>query len=399
MAYSLTPDLDVRLKTVPMQAGQVQQVQFEGRLLFEGRERASIRKITLRVSGPQSFHVILPQTDGEFDVSGMPDVVGTVIGSVRFDRLSEPLPFVYKGSSTGGAVVINLVWTPDTDTVAGGDYTASLLVERKDSASPLSSRSVRFTLASPTPTPTFTPTATPTQTNTPTATPTETPTATPTRTPTRTATATRTATPTPVPTATHTKTATPTVTATATPTVTNTIVPTQTNTVTPAPTVTATSTLPPSLTPMPTSEFHTATPIPSASPTSTATLTPTLTPAPSPSEMVTPAGMTAPLTPRDGMSRAELPAFLLRPDVPLAVRILPADPSKPMILIVDSYAAPTATAESVLSASSGAEVVEASDTSAASPLLIATIVALCAVLGLAPIAYFAARRRRDTTAK
>ena len=85
--------------------------------------------------------------------------------------------------------------------------------------------------------------------------------------------------------------------------------------------------------------------------------------------------------------------------MPLAVRILPADPSKPMILIVDSYAVPTATAESVFTASSGAEVVEASDTSAASPLLIAAIVALCAVLGLAPIAYFAARRRRDTTAK
>ena len=406
MAYSLTPALDVRLKTVPVPSGQIQQVQFEGRLIFESRERATIRKITLQVRGPQGFDVSLPLTDGEFDVSGTHGVVGTVIGSVKFDRLSAPLPFVYKGSTTGGAVVIDLVWTPDADTVAGGDYTASLRAEVKDSTSPLSSRSVRFTLASPTPTPTFTPTATatPTQTNTPTATPTatptETPTTTPTRTPTRTATATSTATPTPVPTATHTKTATPT--ETTTPTATNTVsaTPTQTNTATPVPTFTATATLPPSLTPTPTPTFevYTATVVPSPSPTPTATLTPTLTPAPSPTETLIPDDMAVSFTSRDSISQVQLPPSIT-PGMPLVIRILPADPSKPMILIVDSHAAPTATAESVLTASLGAEMSESSVLHIAFPVRIAAILTLCPILALAPITYLAVRGRRDVAVK
>ena len=402
MVYSLTPALDVRLKTVPVPSGQIQQVQFEGRLIFESRERATIRKITLQVRGPQGFDVSLPLTDGEFDVSGAPGVVGTVTGSVKFDRLSAPLPFVYKGSAAGGAVVIDLVWMPDADTVAGGDYTASLRAEVKDSTSPLSSRSVRFTLASPTPTPTFTPTATatPTQTNTPTATPTETPTTTPTRTPTRTATATSTATPTPVPTATHTKTATPTETATTTPTATNTVsaTPTQTNTATPVPTATATATLPPSLTPTPTFEVYTATVVPSPSPTPTATLTPTLTPAPSPTETLIPDDIAVSFTSRDSISQVQLLPSIT-PGMPLAVRILPADPSKPMILIVDSHAAPTATAESVLTASLGAEMSESSVLHIAFPVRIAAILALCPVLALAPITYLAVRGRRDIAVK
>ncbi len=89
----------------------------------------------------------------------------------------------------------------------------------------------------------------------------------------------------------------------------------------------------------------------------------------------------------------------LMPDVPLAVRILPADPSKPMILIVDSYASPTATAESVLTASLGAEKSEASDIHIAFPVRIAALLALCAVSMLAPIAYLALRRRGDTAVK
>ena len=403
MAVSLTPDLDVRLRTAPMHTGQIQEVQFEGRLIFKDRKRATLRKITLDVSGPQSFDVSLPLTDGEFDVSGMPGVVGTVIGNVKFDGLSAPLPFVYKGSATGGTVVINLVWTPDADTSSDGDYIVRLLVETRDSTSPLSSRSVRFTLISPTPTPTFTPTATvtATHTNTPTATPTETPTMTPTRTATSTATATRTSTSTPVPTATNTKTATPTETATATPTATSTVAatPTQTNTATPVPTVTATTTLPHSLAPTPTSEVQTATAIPSPPPTSTSTLTPTLMPVPSPTETLTPAEYAAPFTPGDGMSRAEFPPTLMMTDVPLAVRIVPADPSKPMTLILDSYAVPTATAESVLTANSGVEMVEASGIHIAFPVRIAALVALNAVLCLAPIAYLTARRRRDSSAK
>ena len=98
------------------------------------------------------------------------------------------------------------------------------------------------------------------------------------------------------------------------------------------------------------------------------------------------------------MSQVQLPPPLV-PDVPLAVRILPADPSKPMILIVDSYAAPTATAESVLTASSVAEMSEASDIHIAFPVRIAAILVLCAVLVLAPIAYLVARRRRGTAVK
>ena len=404
MVYSLTPALDVRLKTVPVPSGQIQQVQFEGRLIFESRERATIRKITLQVRGPQGFDVSLPLTDGEFDVSGAPGVVGTVTGSVKFDRLSAPLPFVYKGSAAGGAVVIDLVWMPDADTVAGGDYTASLRAEVKDSTSPLSSRSVRFTLANPTPTPTFTPTATatPTQTNTPTATPTQTntPTATPTKTPTTTPTRTptRTATPTPVPTATHTKTATPT--ETTTPTATNTVsaTPTQTNTATPVPTATATATLPPSLTPTPTFEVYTATVVPSPSPTPTATLTPTLTPAPSPTGTLIPDDIAVSFTSKDSISQVQLLPSIT-PGMPLAVRILPADPSKPMILIVDSHAAPTATAESVLTASLGAEISESSVLHIAFPVRIAAILALCPVLALAPITYLAVRGRRDIAVK
>ena len=98
------------------------------------------------------------------------------------------------------------------------------------------------------------------------------------------------------------------------------------------------------------------------------------------------------------MSQVQLPPPLM-PDVPLAVRILPADPSKPMILIVDSYAAPTATAEPVLTASSVAEMSEASDIYISFPARIVALLALCAALVLAPIAYLAVRRRGDTAVK
>ena len=89
----------------------------------------------------------------------------------------------------------------------------------------------------------------------------------------------------------------------------------------------------------------------------------------------------------------------ITPGMPLAVRILPADPSKPMILIVDSHAAPTATAESVLTASLGAEMSESSVLHIAFPVRIAAILALCPVLALAPITYLAVRGRRDIAVK
>lgn len=394
IVQGVAPELDISLNAVQTASGQDQQVRFEGRLVFQGRERADIRDIAFRISGPQRFEVRLPLTDGEFDVSGVTGVVGTIVGSVTSDGVSEPLPFVYKSAASGGVVVIELLWTLDPETAADGNYSASLLVNLTDSAGPLTSRSMRFTLTAPTPTPTFTPTATatPTSTNTPTATPTESPTPTPTRTPTPTGTPapTRTSTPTPVPTATSTPAAT--ATGTSTPVPTATLGTTSTPTATPVPTNTATATLPPSTTPMRTPAVQTATTEPAPTLTPTRTPSPSASPTPSPTAALPPAGVLESQVLSDSGPQV-LQGPRMMPNVPLAVRVLPSDPSKPIILLVDSHIESTATAGPAVAASSGTEVVVPLGMPSPRALAVGGAAAVSATLGIAAVILLAARRR------
>ena len=396
MAHSLTPTLDVRLKTQPVSAGDVQSVRFEARLLFESRERASIRDVSLRVSGPQSFGLSLPVTDGDFDISGMPSAVGTIVGSVNSDRVEAPLPFVYKSAARGGAILIDVLWTPDQDMAADGDYSAQLAVASENASEPLRSGRVSFSIRTPEPTSTATstPTATPTETLTPTATPTKTPT--PTSTATRTRTPTPSRTPTRVPTATEpplpTETASPTLTSTPT------YSPTPTATLraadTPSPTVTVTVTAVPTHTGTATHVVHAATPEPAASPTPTSTLPPTMT------STATPESVREVHTPPISGSSQAVPhdpgAVSGQPAVPFAVRILPTDPSKPMMLMVDAnYVAPVRPTPAPRPSSNIAYV----EVRPASRVFLFSGIAIAgsaATLGLAATLLLAVRRRQES---
>ena len=391
MAHSLTPALDVRLKTQPVSAGEVQSVRFEARLLFESRERASIRDVSLRVSGPQSFGLSLPVTDGEFDISGMPSAVGTIVGSVRSDRVDSPFPFVYKSAARGGAILIDVLWTPDQDMAADGDYSAQLAVASENASEPLRSGRVSFSIKTPERTSTVTPT--------PTLPPTLTPTATPTKTPTPTSTATRTPTPSRTPTRVPTATVTPLPTGTASPTLTPTPTysPTPTATLratdTPGPTVTATATAVTTHTGAAARVVRAATPKPAASPTPTSTLRPTMT------LTVTPESVRDTHTPPISGSSQAVPqhpeAVSGQPAVPFAVRILPTDPSKPMMLIVDAnYVAPVRPTPAPLPNSNIAYV----EVRPASRVFLFSAIAIAgsaATLGLAATLLLAVRRRQE----
>ena len=391
MAHSLTPALDVRLKTQPVSAGEVQSVRFEARLLFESRERASIRDVSLRVSGPQSFGLSLPVTDGEFDISGMPSAVGTIVGSVRSDRVDSPFPFVYKSAARGGAILIDVLWTPDQDMAADGDYSAQLAVASENASEPLRSGRVSFSIKTPERTSTVTPT--------PTLPPTLTPTATPTKTPTPTSTATRTPTPSRTPTRVPTATVTPLPTGTASPTLTPTPTysPTPTATLratdTPGPTVTATATAVTTHTGAAARVVRAATPKPAASPTPTSTLRPTMT------LTVTPESVRDTHTPPISGSSQAVPqhpeAVSGQPAVPFAVRILPTDPSKPMMLIVDAnYVAPVRPTPAPLPSSNIAYV----EVRPASRVFLFSAIAIAgsaATLGLAATLLLAVRRRQE----
>ena len=389
-AHSLTPNLDVRLSTGLTPTDQDRQVEFQATLLFDTRERASLNEATLRVTGPQSFDVDLPLTVGEFDVSGMSGVVGTIVGSVRFDNIATPFPLVYKGAATGGTILVDVVWTPNSVKPANGNYTAQFSVEYRDSRGPTTSERVHFTINYPTPTPTFTPTHTTTATPTYTPTPTPTPTRTKTPTPTRTATATRT------PNAT--KSATPTLTASPTP------APTATLTLTPTITMTATSTqspLPtPTFSPEPTATLtpaaHTPTALPTASPEPTATSPPTSTPTPSPISGTAPVALA---TRTLSLAIALAPESNNRPfAVPVAVRIFPVDPSKPMILSVDANAVSPATVSSAAEPDFNHQTAESRADTTKFPSASIVIFSLSAILGLTAIMFIVIARRKKQIA-
>ena len=394
-AHSLVSDSDIRLRTEYEYYEHDPTVKFLARLAFANRERATIESVTLQVSGTQSFSAVLPLYAGDFDVSGQLGA-GILTGRTRLDGISAPFPRVYKGAPSGGAIEIDALWMPDIERAAGGDYTAQLIVRIEDAAEPMSGKEARFTIGHPTPTltPAATNTPTPIATLTHTPTPTETPKPTLTPTPTRTATATPTATPT----ATITATPTLTPTRTATPTPTATLTPTATPTATPTPTPTATLTLTPTATPT-----LTHTPAPTQTPTATAipaqphTPTPTSQPTSTPPPLLTTMSR-LPQLPTPALPQVIAPAQQAMPaPTPGAprqeLRIMPANPEKPMILIVDAYTPTpkTATPVSTPTPANDATAIQANE--AATPLMGAIFVAIAVALGLIALSSAAILRR------
>ncbi len=460
-AYSLAPDLDVLLDTEQISLRQERQVRFQTTLVFQKRERAAIREVTLSVRGLQNFDANLPLTEGGFDSSGIPGVVGTLIGTVRMSGVATPLPLLYKSNSSGGSILIDALWIPGDDAAVYGDYIAQVVVKLEDGSTPLSSKQIAFALVQPTPTPTSTPTSTmaPTATSTPTATPTLTMTPTPTltmtpmATPTPTATPTLTLTPTPTatatptatltPTATPTLTMTPTATSTTTPTATPTRTPKPTRTKTPRPTRTAVPTRTPTSTytptPVPTrtvtstttpTPTHTAVPAILLTPlvadtlppthTSTSTHTPqptatstivvqTVTATPIASPTSTPANVTTPtptaarlvlLVNSPASSNADLASsesFVGSLVKSSSVRILPADPSKPLIIIVDGYTASTSTPSAAFPVDSESKSPDLRGTVFLLPSMATVLVALVVIAGLLLVLHSAGWRRGSTS--
>jgi hypothetical protein len=432
-AFGLTPRLDVFLDTEQTSLQQERQVRFQATLVFQSRERAAIKDVVLIVRGPQSFDANLTLVEGAFDLSGIEGVVGTLIGTVRTNGVGTPLPSVYKSNATGGTILIDVLWLLADDAAVDGRYVAQVVVKLEDEVNPLPSEQIEFTLAQPTPTPTFTltptqaATATPTATTTPTATPTFTLTPTQTATATPTATTTPTATPTftltPTQTATATPTATTTPTRTKTPTLTKTAVPTSTPTATYTSTPVPTRTVTPTATPTPT---HTAVPTilfaPLVADTPALTQTPTTTFTPQPTatsaivvqtETATPIASLTPtpvnvptstptatrfalLEDSSAYSNAELPTPKMF-DVSLvkhsSVRIFPADPSKPLILIVDGYTASGSTPSATLTSDSNSkeESPDMRGTVSVPPLRTEILVTLVAMAGLLVILHLGRR--------
>ena len=345
-AYSLTPDLDVVLNTEQTSLRQERQVKFQVALVFQNRERAAISEVMLSVRGPRGFDTNLPLVEGEFDLSGIHAVVGTLMGTVRTNAVATPLPSLYKSSSTGGTILIDAVWNPGDDATVDGSYVAQVVIKLEDASNPLKSEQIEFALLQPTPTSTTTPTATSTPTSTPTAT----------NTPTRTPKPTRTKTPTP------TKTAIP----KSTPTATYTPTPIPTDTVKPTATLTPTHTavpimlLTPSVVDTP-ALTHTPTAIYAPQPATTSTIvaqaatsTPTASLTPTPVNVPTSTPTSARLAlivDSAPASNARLPSsqsFAGRLVKSSSVRIFAADPSKPLVLIVDDYTVSNSTPSTIL---------------------------------------------------
>lgn len=434
-AYSLTPNLGVTLNTAQASPRQERQVQFQATLVFRNRERAAIREVTLSVRGPRSFDASLPLVEGAFDLSGIRGVVGTLTGNVSTTGVAAPLPFLYKSNSNGGAILIDALWVPGDDAAVDGSYFAQVVVKLEDASNPLPSEWVAFALAQPTPTPTFTFTPIPTSTPTYTATATPIPTPTFTFTPTLTPAPTHTATPTPTRTATRmpkptkTKIPKPTRTAatTSTPTATYTQAPTDTPTftatftATPVPTHTAVPTIPPTPsaadTPAPIqAAIATYTPEPTATSAiivQTATPTASLTPIPTNVPTSTATAVQFALLADSSASaetessksespKTEPPSSKSKPvdGSPVkfsSVRILPADPSKPLILIVDGYTASTSTPSKTLPLDSQEKSAEIRDATSVLPSRNSILMAIAALAGLAVILHFVIRRRSSAS--
>lgn len=425
-AHSLTPVLDVLLNTEQTSPRHERQVRFQVVLVFQNRERAAIKEVTLSVRGPQNFDANLPLADGAFDLSGIRGLVGTLMGTVRTNGVTAPLPSLYKSNSNGGTILIDALWVPGNDATVDGDYVAQVVVKFEDASNPLPSKRIEFALVRPTPTPTSTPTLTPTATHTATPTPTSTHTLTPT--PTQTSTATHTATPTPTSTHTLTPTPTPTTTPTATPTPTRTptrtpkptrtktptptSLPTATYTPTPVPTNTVTSTVTPTPThtAVPTilrassvsdTPVHTQTPTATYTPQPTATPTVSLSPTPTNVQTLTPTATPFALpVDSSASSNAELPAsksFAGRLVKSSSVRIFPADPSKPLVLIVDGYIVPTSTPSATLPLDSKGKLPDIRDAVSLFPSTINVLVALIVIAGLLATLYPISRRRGSSS--
>ena len=425
-AHSLTPVLDVLLSTEQTSPRHERQVRFQVVLVFQNRERAAIKEVTLSVRGPQNFDANLPLAEGAFDLSGIRGVVGTLMGTVRTNGVTAPLPSLYKSNSNGGTILIDALWIPGDDATVDGDYVAQVVVKFEDASNPLPSKRVEFALVRPTPTPTSTPTltptathtATPTSTSTHTLTPTPTPTSTATHTATPTSTSTHTLTPTPTPTPTTTPTATPTPTRTPTrtpkptrtKTPTPTSLPTATYTPTPVPTNTVTSTVTPTPTAVPTilrassvsdTPVHTQTPTATYTPQPTATPTVSHSPTPTNVQTLTPTATPFAL-PVDSSpsSIAELPAsksFAGRLVKSSSVRIFPADPSKPLVLIVDGYIVPTSTPSVTLPVDSKGKLPDIRGAVSVFPSRINVLLALIVIAGLLATLYPIRRRRGSSS--
>ena len=69
-AHSLTPVLDVLLNTEQTSPRHERQVRFQVVLVFQNRERAAIKEVTLSIRGPQNFDANLPLAEGTFDFIG-----------------------------------------------------------------------------------------------------------------------------------------------------------------------------------------------------------------------------------------------------------------------------------------------------------------------------------------
>ena len=385
-AYSLAPDLDVQLNTKQTSLRQERQVNFQATLVFQNRERAAIREVILSVRGPQSFDANLPLVEGAFDISGVQGVVGTLTGTVGMNGVATPLPSLYKSNSTSGTILIDAMWIPGDDAAVDGSYVAQVVVNLEDTSTPLTSKQITFALVQPTPTPTSTPTLTstptPTSTATPTATPTptKTPTRTPTPTRTKTPTSTRTAVPTSTPTATHTPVPTDTATPTATPTPTHTAVPTILLTPFVADTSAFTQTTATTYTSEPTATSTVVVQTATATPTASLTPTPANVPASTPTDTRLALLMDSSASSNDELLASK--SFAGRLVKSSSVRIFPADPSKPLILIVDDYTVSNSTPSTILPPDSKGNSPDRRGTVSVLPSRTSVLVALVAIAGL-----------------
>lgn len=122
----LTTDSDVSLSTATSTHLLGQTIVFNGSLVFDTEEVASLVSVTLKnTSGPQGLEVVLPTAD-TFDqfVDLSSEVSGTLLVKIDFDGVTgevwgSTLPFstlpgsgTFKGSTAGGTIDYEIHWTP-----------------------------------------------------------------------------------------------------------------------------------------------------------------------------------------------------------------------------------------------------------------------------------------------